>query len=314
MKKVLLTSLLVLIVCFSGKAQQHINYTQYTLNRYALNPAVAGLQACTQVSLGHRRQWVGFENAPSHYFASFNTRLNKEAKFPKNFHGIGAYLSNDRNGFTDYSMVKLSYAYHIKLWKNYHLSVGIFAGIHQQKTTFQSIRIQNKNLDPAVRENEKTNYIYPEVSPGGFIYNKNFYLGLSLFQQYPARIKEIGTKENRLAPHYFFMGGYRLRGKDIHFSPSYLLSFAPFASPTVDLTLTIDYKQKISLALGSKYLNSAYSTLQLNLGSGVIVGYSYEYALNEINKVAPTTHEIVVQFNSCRINKIKEKIICPAYQ
>ncbi|MBL4707171.1 MAG: PorP/SprF family type IX secretion system membrane protein [Flavobacteriales bacterium] len=314
MKKIILSSLLSLFVCFSTLAQQHPNYTQYTLNRYALNPAVAGLEACTQVSFGHRKQWVGFEGAPSHYFASFNTRLNKGSKFPKNFHGIGAYFSNDRNGFTDYSIIKFSYTYHIKLWKNYHLSVGLFGGIHQQKTSFRDIRIQNKSLDPTVFENDKTNLIYPEVSPGGFIYNKNFFLGLSLFQQYPARIKEIGTKENRLSPHYFFTGGYRLRGRDIHFSPSYLFSFAPFSSPTLDITLTVDYKQKISLALGSKYLNSAYATLQLKMTQRITLGYSYEYALNEINKVAPTTHEIVILFNSCHIDKIKQKILCPAYQ
>lgn len=314
MKKILFSVSLIFILCFSIAAQQHPNYTQHTLNRYALNPAVAGLQACTQLSFGHRRQWVGFENAPSHYFASFNTRLNKDAKLPKSFHGIGGYFSSDRNGFSDYSIFKLSYTYHIKLWKNYHLSVGVFGGIHQQKTSFNEIRIQNKGLDPTILENDKTNLIYPEVSPGGFIYNKNFFLGLSLFQQYPARIKEIGTKENRLSPHYFFTGGYRLRGRDIHFSPSYLLSFAPFASPTLDLTLTIDYKQKISIALGSKYLNSAYTTLQFGINNKMIVGYSYEYALNEISKVAPSTHEIVVQFNFCHIDKIKQKIICPAYQ
>ena len=97
-------------------AQQHTSYTQYTLNRFALNPAIAGLKNCTETTMGHRRQWVGFEGAPSMYFASFHTRLNKENRFPKNFHGVGAFVMNDRNGFYNNFYLKIAYAYHIKLW------------------------------------------------------------------------------------------------------------------------------------------------------------------------------------------------------
>ena len=307
--------LIILLSTSVGFAQQHPNYTQYTLNRFALNPAVAGIRPCAVTTFGNRKQWIDFENAPNLYFASFQTRFNKkDDQFPKNFHGGGVFISNDRIGFYNYTIVKLAYAYHIKLSRSYHFSVGMFAGIHQQKTSFQSIRAINKGIDPAFDSEEKSAYIYPEISPGGFIYNRKFYLGLSMYQMYPARIDQIGTKENRLTAHYFFMGGYRFRGKKIHFSPSTLISFSPFISPTVDLTLTTDYKDKISIALGSKYLNSAYATLQFKIANSLSLGYSYEYALNEIAKVAPTTHEIVLQFATCYKNSVKQKVLCPAYQ
>lgn len=313
MKKVLFPFLFFLfgVTIF---AQQHINYTQYTLNTFALNPAVAGLKKCGQTTLGIRRQWIGFEGAPTHTFASYNTRLNKEDQFPKNFHGVGVYFSNDRLGFTEYTMLKLAYAFHVKMNRNFHFSAGIFGGIHLQQTNFSSIRIRDRANDPALNDESNSPYIFPEVSPGVYIYNDNFFAGLSMYQQYPLRIKEVGTKLNRLAPHYFVMTGYKIEGQNLNFTPSMLFGFAPFAAPTLDLTLTADYEDKISLAVGSKYLNSGYATVQLNIGRGVKIGYSYEYAFTELIEIAPSTHEIVLQFNSCHIDRNQIKVECPAYQ
>tara|TARA_B110000046_G_scaffold106737_1_gene114154 strand:+ start:5009 stop:5950 length:942 start_codon:yes stop_codon:yes gene_type:complete len=313
MKKILF-SIFGLLLSGLIFGQQHTSYTQYTLNQFALNPAVAGLEKCTQTSFGTRRQWSGFEGAPEHVFASFNTRLNKADQFPKNFHGIGAYVSKDLIGFTNYSMLKISYAFHLKMSRNYHFSAGIFAGVHYQKTSFNNLRIRDRSNDPAINSQERSSIIFPEVSPGVFIHNNKFFAGLSMFQQYPTRIKEIGTRENRLAVHYFLMIGYKIEGEVLNYTPSMLVSFAAFAPPTIDLTLTADYKNKISIALGSKYLNSAYTTVQLNIGGGVKIGYSYEYALTELVRVAPSTHEVILQFSSCHVDKNKIKVECPAYQ
>ncbi len=100
----------------------------------------------------------------------------------------------------------------------------------------------------------------------------------------------------------------------IKLTPAMLVSFAAFAAPTVDFTLTTDYKNMVSLALGSKYLNSGYLITQFNLNNGIRLGYSYEYAFTELARVAPSTHEIVLQFNTCNIDKNKIRVACPAYQ
>jgi len=294
--------------------QQHPSYTQYTLNAFALNPAVAGLKNCTQLSLGTRRKWSGFDGAPNHLFTSFHTRLNSDDKFPKNSHGIGAYFSNDRMGFTDYSMLKVAYAFHLKMSRNYHLSAGIFAGVHHQKTSFQDIRIKDRANDPAINDQDGKALTFPEVSPGLYIDNNKFFAGLSFYQQFPTIIREVGTNKNRMAAHYFLMTGYRWEGEQLNFTSSMLVSFAAFATPTVDFTLTTDYKNIVSLALGSKYLNSGYLITQFNLNNGMRLGYSYEYAFTELARVAPSTHEIVLQFNVCKIDKNKIRVACPAYQ
>jgi type IX secretion system PorP/SprF family membrane protein len=45
-------------------AQQLPHYTQYVLNNYIINPAVAGIENYTDVKISHRHQWVGIDGAP----------------------------------------------------------------------------------------------------------------------------------------------------------------------------------------------------------------------------------------------------------
>ncbi len=296
------------------KGQQQGSYTQYNLNKFALNPALAGIQPCGEFIAGQRRQWVGFEGAPETNFAGYNTRVDKDDKYPKNFHGYGFQVVNDEYGFTAHNILKIGYAYNMKTSNNYRASVGIFAGVQRISQSYESIRIANKAQDPALDPDKEFSNVLPEISPGAFFYNKNGYLGLSMIQAFPAKIETHGTEENRLSAHYYFMAGYRLRGKNIDVLPSMLMSFSPLVSPTVDLTLTLDYKQKFSLALGSKYLNSGYAIIQLRLLPAITLGYSYEYALNELNTVAPTTHEFVLRFKKCTGEKRKDPFFCPAYQ
>ncbi len=315
MKKALVFGILISIIA-PILAQQHPIYTQYQLNRFAINPALAGVLPCGEAIVGNRRQWIGFEGAPRTYYSSFNTRVNKKDKYPKNYHGWGINIIADRLGQLEYNYIKGAYAYHVKLSRNFRASMGVFLGIHQSKRNFSGIRAQGKGIDPALNSDEKEQGLfYPEISPGGYLYNKNFYLGLSILQIFPTKMEIYGSEENRFTAHYFLSSGYRLRGKNLHYIPSFLFSFSPLVSPTADISLRIEYPHVIGVALGSKYLNSGYALFEVTASKSLSFSYSYEYALNEINNVAPVTHEVAIRYRRCSDTKIpKEEFFCPAYK
>ena len=146
------------------------------------------------------------------------------------------------------------------------------------------------------------------------MYSRKFFAGLSSFQIYPAKTGDLGTHKSRLRSHYFLIGGYRFNGRTINFTPSLLVSFRPVISPTVDMTLNFDYQNKLGFTIGSKYLNSAYASINFRIAKTIGIGYAYEYALNALNQVAPSTHEIVLIISSCNIKPPKAKFHCPAYQ
>ena len=53
------------------EAQQTTHYTQFMLNEYGSNPAVAGAtNSGINFLIGRRTQWIGFDYAPETNFAS----------------------------------------------------------------------------------------------------------------------------------------------------------------------------------------------------------------------------------------------------
>jgi type IX secretion system PorP/SprF family membrane protein len=94
-------------------AQQLPQYSQYMMNKFLINPAVAGSEGYTAFNLTAREQWIGFEDSPRTYALSAQTRVLKNSFISK-----GASVRKKRTGasrggkvglggyiFTDHSML-----------------------------------------------------------------------------------------------------------------------------------------------------------------------------------------------------------------
>ena len=122
MKKNLYISVILaffVLLCTTVKAQQLPIYTNYLLNSYAYNPAVAGSKKDLVVNVNYRNQWVGFEDAPKTYGISLHSGLGKEKKA-----AIGALLNSDNTGLLSKTSGYLTFAYHVKLNKTYKTGIG----------------------------------------------------------------------------------------------------------------------------------------------------------------------------------------------
>jgi len=104
--------ILVLLVPRELKGQQLPLYSQYLMNGFMINPAMAGYDGYTSFNATARQQWLGFKEAPQTYSASWQSRLfRKSYKIVQNpFRsrnmlipstkgrvGLGAYVISDRN-------------------------------------------------------------------------------------------------------------------------------------------------------------------------------------------------------------------------
>ncbi|HNL83547.1 MAG TPA: type IX secretion system membrane protein PorP/SprF, partial [Chitinophagaceae bacterium] len=79
MKKILpLLTVLFAVCTISTNAQQRPYYTQYILNNFIVNPAVAGIENYTDVKLSHRMQWVGLQDAPVTTYFTIHAPLKKD--------------------------------------------------------------------------------------------------------------------------------------------------------------------------------------------------------------------------------------------
>ena len=75
-------------------AQEELIYSQYHFNYYLVNPALAGAEPCHHFMISNRAQWVGMADAPMTQLLTYRGRVWRNV-------GIGAYLYNDRNGYSN---------------------------------------------------------------------------------------------------------------------------------------------------------------------------------------------------------------------
>ena len=64
--------------CTAVSAQQRPYYTQYIMNNYIINPAVAGIENYWDVKASHRMQWVGLQDAPVTTYLTMHGPLKQE--------------------------------------------------------------------------------------------------------------------------------------------------------------------------------------------------------------------------------------------
>lgn len=293
--------------CFS---QQLPSFTQYNLNKFALNPAVAGSKACDNLNFGGELQWLGFENAPELFFVSLHTRINKTQRSPLHVQGLGFFLAQEKVGIQQKLYLKFAYSYHFALGKNHMASVGLFVGA--QKWNYKNVHLYTPAglVDPAFQDMEE-GYVFPEISPGLFVEGKNLYGGFSVMQAYPVRLKSSRTN---FSPHFYLLGGYHIGKYNWTFTPSFLLSTVPAAPPTADFSFSLDYRKKFLLAIGGKYANSVYFTVHLRLLKWLKVAYSYTYPISQINNVGMNSQSITISISGCDNLVERPQFYCPVFR
>lgn len=298
--------LLFLFAALSVNAQQVPLYSQYTMNGFLLNPAVAGSEGYTALNLTAREQWLGLKNAPKTHAVSVQTRLLKNSYISKGASvkkrikkssrsgkvGLGAYIYNDKNGAIDRTGVQLSYAYHIRMQTS-QLSFGI-SGIAYQFSV-DNTYITFEEQDDFYNFAQKSIFI-PDASVGIYYSDPNLFVSLSASQifQSSLRLGEKGYAEYKMKRYYFASAGYDIAINDYFIiSPSFLLK------TTEDLTYQVDFTSRF-------IFNEEYwGGLTYRTGGAIILmggvrvekyffGYAFDYTLSSIMKRTYGSHEFMI--------------------
>src|SRR5208337_1877608 len=192
MKKVLICGvMLVLLFTNTVKGQQLPLFSQYLFNGLLINPAYAGIDGLTTVSLVTREQWVGLPNAPTTQMVSYQTRLLPESfvgqnaavrqrlmsRFTSGRVGLGVTVYNDETGIIMRNGANLTYAYHLPMEQGEVLSMALTGSFSQ--FSIDKSRLQLANESDYLLKNYALNMIIPDMGAGVVYSNKSFYAGLS---------------------------------------------------------------------------------------------------------------------------------------
>ncbi len=309
-------------------AQQRPYYTQYIMNNYIINPAVAGIENYWDVKASHRLQWVGLQDAPvttyltihgplrkSDYERETATSFHADGSNPRGpaywreylaaepHHGIGFTILNDRTGPLNRFAAYGTYAYHIGLSPQTNLSAGISVGMTNMSLDASKLNFGNTatTVDPAVAGSGVINRIKPDISAGLWLYSKDYFVGIAAQQIIPQQIafsdNRVYLQNGRLLPHLFVSAGYRIPvSDDISFLPSALLRYVTPLPLGFDVNAKFQYQDLLWAGGSYRYKDGFAAMVGVNLNHSINVGYSYDIQTSHLNTVSKGTHELLVGF------------------
>jgi type IX secretion system PorP/SprF family membrane protein len=322
-KKVKYLILLIILtaVFFSANSQQLPVYSQYMMNGFLLNPAVAGHEGYTAVNLTAREQWAGIKDAPGTYAASYQTRLLKNSYIARSASirrrkrvmsrsgrvGYGFYAYTDMAGAFNRTGIQGTYTYHIPFDKS-QLSFGVSVTGYQFRIQPDKIRLLDID-DPILLNTEKSALI-PDANFGVYYSDRNLYAGISAMQLFQTPIKLGADKEGpgfRMVRHYFLTAGYRFEiAQDILMEPSILFKTTEKFISQIDGNVKFYFKENYWAGLSYRS-GGSYSITEESFngkGSAAIImagirvdkyyfGYAFDYTFNAIGARSMGSHEFM---------------------
>lgn len=293
-----------------ARSQQVPLYSQYMMNGFLLNPAVAGSEGYTAINITAREQWLGLKDAPSTHALSGQTRILKNSYISKNASvrkrqkmssrsgkvGLGGYVFNDQNGPISRTGIQIAYAYHIRMRQS-QLSFGLSGTGYQFAIDPSKIRFEEQ-YDELFEFADKTIFI-PDAAMGVYYSDPRLYAGFSVNQLFQSalRLGEKGYAEYKMKRYYYVSSGYDFPVNDfLTIEPSFLLKTSEDLFWQADINTKFIFQEEYWAGLSYRTGGS------LVFMGGVRVdkyffGYAFDYTLSSIMKHSYGSHEFMIAMN-----------------
>lgn len=286
---------LVLVLFFSlsenVEGQQISRTSQFMVNPYIANPAVAGTLNQTPMFLNYRKQWTGFKGAPTFINASAHRQG------PGNS-GFGAIISHDdMGGAISKTYLELTGAYHVDLNNYDAVSFGLSLVGGQYVMDNSSLIVYDKD-DPAINGGVSESHFNVDAKFGMVIYGQDYYFGFAvpnLFQT-GLKLESPYSEENYNARHFHIMGAYNYSlNEDWDIQPSGIMRFTQVTPLQFDANIRMGYKQTAWGGLTYRH-NDAIAVNIGGLYQNFYLGYSYDITVTRANVMSPHTHEVMLGY------------------
>ncbi|WP_186299962.1 PorP/SprF family type IX secretion system membrane protein [Algoriphagus algorifonticola] len=304
-KLIFATALTFSLFLGESKAQQIPQYSQYLFNPIFINPAYSGYQQRFKVQSYFRKQWTGVNNSPETFAIAADTYLDETNL------GVGGQLITDRLGAQRTTAAFGNISYHLRIGNTKYISFGAGAGLINSQLDGGMLSPDQDN-DPSIPAS-KDRMIYPDVKFGAFLYDENFYLGVSGDNMVAGLLNlDQGGVMAQPIQHLYVTGGY-------HFDLTYSVRFIPsfmymddFKSPArLDLNSSFIINDVFWLGAGYRFgmsmpgreaqnglrkSTAVIGLVQLEIMEGLRLGYAYDHTVTRFSVGTFTTHDISITY------------------
>ena len=302
--------LVLVLVVTTATAQQLPVQSQFMFSKMLINPAVKDTAEESVIWLKHRSQWVGFEDAPLTQLAGYHHEIKHHNMV------VGGYLFNDRYGPIRNIGLNGTYSYHIALnERDLKLGLGLGLGIYQFLLDGDLIRLHDPD-DDIVSEGNRGNTWVPDGSFGAYLYDKKFYVSLSILHLLRNKILPFKTSDiyaNLAARHhYYIMAGYRFdMGEKQALKPNILFDYTEGNIPHANIGVIWEYQGFMNFGLAYSTLDAVVLSTKFIIKDRFILAYSYDAIVSKMRSYNSGSHEVMLGY---RLNAPKNlKMSVPSY-
>ncbi len=271
-------------------AQKEPQYTQYMYNIGSFNPAYVGTVESLEIAGLYRAQWVDIPGAPR------TMRFGTNIPFANEKMGLGFNVVNDQLGPSNQTFIDVSYSYQINLSEITKLSFGMAAGGSLLNLDYSEGTVNNP-LDPTL-VNENVSNFYPTVGAGLFLYEEDWYAGLSvpnfltngLYNDEVATIVEDNLQFN-------LIGGYVFQLSDrTKFKPAFLINYLEGSPLNIDISANFQFLDALTIGAAYRFNDTVSGLAGIQISNGLFLGYSYDYNTNLLGEFSGASHEAILKF------------------
>ena len=309
MNKMKKLTLLFVSIFMGGmlQAQQLPQLSQFMLNDFAVNPAIAGMHDSYQIKTSVRNQWVGIEDAPKTTLLSIYGKSSDHV-------GLGGSVFNDQVGPTSRAGASLTYAYHLNFTDEVKMSMALSGGFTQfriDKVGWNTFHTDDPLMDGAEAVN-----LVPDATFGLNIYEEDkWYLGIAVPQLLNSKLTLIDEDfvnnisvdmDGSLSRHIYVMGMYNLEIDHYwNLQPSVLFKTVSNQNQ-IDMGLKTIYSDKFWMGMDYRTNGDISALLGFIIQEKFMIGYSYDIPNPDISQYTSGSHEFMfgVTFRPSTQNQI----------
>jgi type IX secretion system PorP/SprF family membrane protein len=296
--------LIILFFMLSSKllAQQNYTYTNYLLNEFYYNPAIAGVENIHRANVGFKNQWVGFDDSPITYHANFyGSYKNKQE------HGYGGSIVSDKTGLMQRTGFHLNYAYHLNLTDNIKMGIGVKPGYLLYNIKLYDAQLADVGDEILTGNILATNAF--DMGSGINVYSDKFFARLSVQQMFGKGVKFTDYNDG-LKRHYTLIGGYEFTvnrlSKDsttfnkvlekIKFQPAMMINYVKPLKAQTSIMLKVEYNEKFWGGLNLRTKDAFAVMIGMNVNDRIRIGYSYDISMGALKPYNAGSHELMLSF------------------
>lgn len=295
-----IATLLTVVGCYSIKAQQDPQFTQYTYNLNVINPAYATSDLGTfKLGGNYRKQWAGAVGSPQTYSLFGHLPISESIEFGLTFNNdqIGEEVTeiNEKN-------INADVAYVLKLNTNLKLALGVKAGVTIYDTTFSGRLIDNS--DQAFANN--VNQTFPTFGTGAYLFSDNYYVGLSA----PNFLRSTQLEDDlaletlgREEIHFYLVGGYVFNlNETIKLKPSFLWREVKGAPFNLDVSLNTLLYDRFEAGISYRLNDALSGIVGFRITPALKIAYAYDATVSDFSSFNNGSHEILLLLDASLFN------------